>query len=495
MSASRSSSPVSSNNEDDLFKKFKLKHHRTTQSVQENDDQVDTAGSDEWTSQSTTPELDVDPHFEDYYHINTSKSMHQKRQQHLLTPDIDELQKREDEIVRSLNQFQPQDVQDYYSMDNSMKSARDQRRPYMQCGVCHDRATGIHYGLATCEGCKGFFKRTVQNKKKYRCIGNGSCIIDKSQRNRCQYCRFTKCLAKGMVIAAVRFDRTPGGRTPANVAQLYKYNKEITQSENHSEQSNLSLKTIELQEVIMSDAELKANIESKLNLSLSINSNISVADHFAQLSTIDTLFDHLKPLLHYHVPLTDDLIKKTSHLLIDSFMTWYRSLSFYSLLDKNLNQYILNTYWPRYILLIVCYFLTTKYNNGNFFSYNTCLQRLMDYKQISYLSPISHGIVEEFFKVLTQLISLQLTQTEVTLLSILLIIQYDQTNQVVDQRDLLQLEQIYRQNLHQYENGTFPGVQPHRYNDILHVRGQLARLADLLIEKHHFYTPFLLIPN
>jgi len=25
-----------------------------------------------------------------------------------------------------------------------------------------------------------------------------------------------------MVIAAVRYDRTPGGRTPANVAQLYK---------------------------------------------------------------------------------------------------------------------------------------------------------------------------------------------------------------------------------------------------------------------------------
>ncbi len=25
----------------------------------------------------------------------------------------------------------------------------------MTCGVCHDRATGVHYGLATCEGCKG----------------------------------------------------------------------------------------------------------------------------------------------------------------------------------------------------------------------------------------------------------------------------------------------------------------------------------------------------
>lgn len=68
----------------------------------------------------------------------------------------------------------------------------------------------------------GFLKRTVRNKKKYRCIGHGSCVVDKAQRNRCQYCRFIKCLASGMIIAAVRSDRKPGGRTTANIVQLYK---------------------------------------------------------------------------------------------------------------------------------------------------------------------------------------------------------------------------------------------------------------------------------
>ncbi|EPB77651.1 zinc finger, C4 type [Ancylostoma ceylanicum] len=34
-----------------------------------------------------------------------------------------------------------------------------------QCPVCGDRVSGYHYGLLTCESCKGFFKRTVQNKK------------------------------------------------------------------------------------------------------------------------------------------------------------------------------------------------------------------------------------------------------------------------------------------------------------------------------------------
>ena len=31
----------------------------------------------------------------------------------------------------------------------------EHRRTFLQCGVCHDKATGILFGLATCEGCKG----------------------------------------------------------------------------------------------------------------------------------------------------------------------------------------------------------------------------------------------------------------------------------------------------------------------------------------------------
>ncbi|CAF3985859.1 unnamed protein product [Rotaria sp. Silwood1] len=133
----------------------------------------------------------------------------------MLTPEIDELQRQENALLKFI---QPSTIND----DKNISFIHNHRKLFNLCGVCNDKATGIHYGLATCEGCKGFFKRTVQNKRKYRCNGNGSCIIDKSQRNRCQYCRFRKCLMKGMVIAAVRYDRTPGGRTPANVMQLYK---------------------------------------------------------------------------------------------------------------------------------------------------------------------------------------------------------------------------------------------------------------------------------
>ncbi|XP_050725211.1 hormone receptor 4-like isoform X4 [Eriocheir sinensis] len=124
----------------------------------------------------------------------------------------------------------------------------DEDQP-MICMICEDRATGLHYGIITCEGCKGFFKRTVQNKRVYTCVADGDCEITKAQRNRCQYCRFQKCLRQGMVLAAVREDRMPGGRNSGAVYNLYKVkykkknkkNGQIKQGGNTSPDKKMSL--------------------------------------------------------------------------------------------------------------------------------------------------------------------------------------------------------------------------------------------------------------
>ncbi|TRY85582.1 hypothetical protein DNTS_010163 [Danionella cerebrum] len=75
------------------------------------------------------------------------------------------------------------------------------------CAICGDRSSGKHYGVYSCEGCKGFFKRTVRKELTYTCRDNKECIIDKRQRNRCQYCRYQKCLAMGMKREAVQEER------------------------------------------------------------------------------------------------------------------------------------------------------------------------------------------------------------------------------------------------------------------------------------------------
>ena len=66
------------------------------------------------------------------------------------------------------------------------------------CLVCGDRASGKHYGVQSCDGCRGFFKRTIRRNIDYVCKDNGACVVDVARRNQCQACRFRKCLDMNM---------------------------------------------------------------------------------------------------------------------------------------------------------------------------------------------------------------------------------------------------------------------------------------------------------
>uniref|UniRef100_A0A8C5QBX8 Nuclear receptor subfamily 6 group A member 1 n=1 Tax=Leptobrachium leishanense TaxID=445787 RepID=A0A8C5QBX8_9ANUR len=88
----------------------------------------------------------------------------------------------------------------------------DDHVDHRACLICGDRATGLHYGIISCEGCKGFFKRSICNKRVYRCSRDKNCVMSRKQRNRCQYCRLLKCLQMGMNRKAIREDGMPGGR-------------------------------------------------------------------------------------------------------------------------------------------------------------------------------------------------------------------------------------------------------------------------------------------
>ncbi|XP_012253163.1 hepatocyte nuclear factor 4-gamma isoform X3 [Athalia rosae] len=75
------------------------------------------------------------------------------------------------------------------------------------CAICGDRATGKHYGAASCDGCKGFFRRSVRKNHLYTCRFSRACVVDKDKRNQCRYCRLRKCFKAGMKKEAVQNER------------------------------------------------------------------------------------------------------------------------------------------------------------------------------------------------------------------------------------------------------------------------------------------------
>ncbi|CAK9831363.1 Nuclear receptor subfamily 2 group E member 1 [Anthophora retusa] len=100
----------------------------------------------------------------------------------------------------------------------------DNSRGESLCKVCGDKASGKHYGVPSCDGCRGFFKRSIRRYARnldYVCKENGRCIVDVSRRNQCQACRFTKCLQVNMKRdGTLRFNAVQHERAPRNTSSL-----------------------------------------------------------------------------------------------------------------------------------------------------------------------------------------------------------------------------------------------------------------------------------
>ncbi|CAG5131516.1 unnamed protein product [Candidula unifasciata] len=131
--------------------------------------------------------------------------------------------------------------------EDSVQQVADSNSPkqaYVPCKVCGDRASGYHYGVTSCEGCKGFFRRSIQKQIEYRCIRDGKCMVIRLNRNRCQYCRFKKCLAVGMSRDSVRYGRVPK-RSKSQEDQS------VTSSDSSLDQSALESKQLAIYDIIL----------------------------------------------------------------------------------------------------------------------------------------------------------------------------------------------------------------------------------------------------
>lgn len=91
---------------------------------------------------------------------------------------------------------------DSYQIDSRLKTSppSSSRILDIPCKVCGDFSSGKHYNIFACDGCAGFFKRSIRRNRQYVCKAKeeGTCVVNKLQRNQCRACRLSKCQEAGM---------------------------------------------------------------------------------------------------------------------------------------------------------------------------------------------------------------------------------------------------------------------------------------------------------
>ncbi|XP_016310227.1 nuclear receptor subfamily 1 group D member 1-like [Sinocyclocheilus anshuiensis] len=179
------------------------------------------------------------------------------------------------------------------------------------CKVCGDIASGFHYGVHACEGCKGFFRRSIQQNINYKmCVKNESCLIMRMNRNRCQHCRFKKCLSVGMSRDAVRFGRIPKREKQRLLDEMQSYMNSLNESSTvgmetsppheppPSPSENQSKEAIGALSRVYQD--IFTNTQDHLSKRASNMNTSSRSSTFQNNPSQDSSYPHGNPLVGYH---------------------------------------------------------------------------------------------------------------------------------------------------------------------------------------------------
>ncbi|XP_044260020.1 hormone receptor 4 [Tribolium madens] len=422
------------------------------------------------------------------------------------------------------------------STSESQEAAEEEEQP-MICMICEDKATGLHYGIITCEGCKGFFKRTVQNRRVYTCVADGNCEITKAQRNRCQYCRFKKCIEQGMVLQAVREDRMPGGRNSGAVYNLYKVKykkhkkpackqppkaaeKNILSQQFKMEQpssipANLVNGTIlktaltNPSEVVRLRQRLDSAVSSSRDRNFSIEYSLSMiktlidCDEFQDIATLQNLDD----LLDHNT----DLSEKLCHIgdsIVYKLVQWTKRLPFYLELPVEVHTRLLTHKWHELLVLTTSAYqaihkagdqlttiIKTDFNHEvetNLCTLQSCLTSMMGREiTIEQLRQDVGLMIEKITHVTLMFRQIKLTMEEYVCLKVITMLNQAKPASSSGNSELESIHERYMTCLRVYTQHMYP-QQTTRFQDLLGRLPEIQSAASLLLESKMFYVPFLL---
>ncbi|CAL2046203.1 unnamed protein product [Caenorhabditis brenneri] len=150
-----------------------------------------------------------------------------------------------------------------------------------ECVICLRPATGYHYGIASCKGCKTFFRRTCVSKEEAECNLRKKCF-DSTENTplnlRCKACRFKKCIEKGMSISALELK---------NEEKLVVHSKRLGKPGGSSTSENLNVVRIESKETLsINIIQSLVYLEEKVEM---FRLSAYSPDFFASCSLIDVI--------------------------------------------------------------------------------------------------------------------------------------------------------------------------------------------------------------
>lgn len=252
------------------------------------------------------------------------------------------------------------------------------------CQVCSDNASGFHYGVWSCEGCKAFFKRSIQGPVDYVCPATNTCTIDKHRRKSCQACRLRKCYEVGMNKGSQRKERKSSG-SPGNKGQK---RPRVESSED------------------LINSTSGSPVPAK-NPRKSRTSSLLEALSKAELPNLVSYHNHNAPPTRVH--LLNSLVKIAEKELV-FLINWAKNLPGYTELSLGDQVHLIECCWME-LLLLNCAFRSMEHGGrGLAFAHDLILER-------PYWSMMGMGeILEQVAAVSDQMVQYNLHREELLLL-------------------------------------------------------------------------------